>query len=99
MTKISVTPYNCSRTQYPRKPLLSFRLHCEYSPDSGHVELLGAIVAIDTVLLLLDIGQLCIAETADALGHGDDSLDLSLQPLVEVLHRDNALAVAPRLGR
>ena len=57
----------------PRKPLLTFRLHCEYSPDSGHVELLGAIVAIDTVLFLLDIGQLGIAETADVLGHGDDS--------------------------
>ena len=69
--------------------------HQEDGFDAGHVELLGAVVAIDTVLLLLDIGQLSVAEAADGIGHRNHGLDLGLKPLVEILQRDHALAVAP----
>ena len=99
--EVATALWSCRHLRFQKLPrsgtaeLLAVRGHREDGLDAGHIEFLAAIVAIYSVLLLLDIGQLGVAEASDVIGHRNHSLDLSLKPLVEVLHRNHALAVAP----
>ena len=65
--------------------------------ESFGVELGRAVVTIDTVLLLLYVGDLCIAIAYDART-GDDGIDFLFQNAVEVVERVDVATIAPRCG-
>ena len=56
----------------------------EDGADAGGVELRRAVVVVDAVLLLLDVGNLGVAETDD-VGTLPEGVDLVLQNAVEVV--------------
>ena len=62
--------------------------------DTCIVELRTAVVEVDTVLLLLHVGDLGVAEAGDG-GAGDDGVDLLLEDAVEVVKGIDIAAVAP----
>ena len=65
--------------------LLAVWSHRENGLDAGHVELLGAVIAIDTVLLLLDIGELGVAVATNVVRQGQEHISEGFETGVELL--------------
>lgn len=67
--------------------------HEDLAPFLG-VELGCAVVVVDTVLLLLDVSDLCVAEADDMLG-GLEGFYLSAEDLEEFFFAVDVAAIAP----
>ena len=63
--------------------------------DALHVELRGAVVEIDAVLLLLYVGELRVAVAPDLVGDIHQGIDLTLQTGIELLQGMRRLAITP----
>ena len=69
--------------------------HSEDVMDALHVVFCVAVIIVDTVLLLLDVCELCVAESPDKIAHLYKYAYLSLKALVEILLGNSRVAISP----
>ena len=75
---------------------LTLGIFAEDALQACRVVLGLAVVVEDTILLLLDIGQLGVAVAPNLLANRKQCIHLALQTLVEILASDCRVAIAPR---
>ena len=75
--------------------LAAGRFLTEDGADASHIEFAGAVIEVDTVLLLLHVGQLCVAVSPYVVCYLHERIHLTFQTGVELLQRVRRLTIAP----
>ena len=68
--------------------------HLEYRAHTLHIIFCCTVEIVDTILLLLNIGKLSIAETADLITVAYDCLHLRFQSFVEILFGNGCITIS-----
>ena len=72
------------------------RVLAEDSLQACSVVLWSTVVEVDTVLLLLNIGELGVAVAPNLVANREQCINLLLQTLIELLHCECRFAITPR---